>query len=179
MLSGSLKICSRCVGLRYRVPSFSVLKSYELPVSWILNLMIFAGLDSIRARFFLVRLLVVFRTACTTIPMQEYALAGPARGGFAVDTNLAPASWYLGVMGTTGATAWLSFHDICAPQAGETLVISSAGSAVGTVVAQLAKQAGCRVDKTGICISSRASKFVRVNIRKHKIKFPRAGFEFL
>jgi NADPH-dependent curcumin reductase CurA len=62
-----------------------------------------------------------------------------------IDPELAPPSWYLGVIGTTGATAWLSFNDICAPQAGETLVISSAGSSVGTVVAQLAREAGCRV----------------------------------
>ncbi len=77
--------------------------------------------------------------------MQEFSLGGPESGGFPVDTDLAPASWYLGVMGTTGATAWLSFFDICQPKEGETLVISSAGSAVGTVVAQLAKDAGCRV----------------------------------
>ena len=77
--------------------------------------------------------------------MQEYALSRATAGGMPIDTELAPASWYLGVMGTTGATAWLSFNDICAPKAGETLVISSAGSSVGTIVAQLAKEAGCRV----------------------------------
>jgi NADPH-dependent curcumin reductase CurA len=77
--------------------------------------------------------------------MQEYALASATSGGMPIDTDLAPASWYLGVMGMTGATAWLSFNDICAPKEGETLVISSAGSSVGTVVAQLAQAAGCRV----------------------------------
>ncbi len=77
--------------------------------------------------------------------MQEYALADKAEPGTPIDTNLAPASWYLGVIGTTGATAYLSFKDICAPQPGESVVISSAGSSVGTVVAQLAREAGCRV----------------------------------
>jgi NADPH-dependent curcumin reductase CurA len=77
--------------------------------------------------------------------MQEYALSSATAGGMPIDTDLAPASWYLGVMGTTGATAWLSFNDICRPKEGETLVVSSAGSSVGTVVAQLAKEAGCRV----------------------------------
>jgi NADPH-dependent curcumin reductase CurA len=90
--------------------------------------------------------------------MQEYALAGATSGGMPIDIDLAPASWYLGVMGTTGATAWLSFNDICAPQEGETLVISSAGSSVGTVVAQLARAAGCRV----VGIVSTAEKAARV-----------------
>ncbi len=77
--------------------------------------------------------------------MQEYMLADVTTGGFPIDTSIAPASWYLGVLGTTGVTAYLSFFDICAPQSGETLVISSAGSSVGSIVAQLAKDAGCRV----------------------------------
>ena len=77
--------------------------------------------------------------------MQEYMLADAATGGFPIDTSVAPASWYLGVLGTTGVTAYLSFFDICAPRSGETLVISSAGSSVGSIVAQLAKNEGCRV----------------------------------
>jgi NADPH-dependent curcumin reductase CurA len=77
--------------------------------------------------------------------MQEYALVGTADPGMVIDTSLAPASWYLGVIGTTGATAYLAFNDICDPKDGETVVISSAGSSVGTVVAQLARESGCRV----------------------------------
>jgi len=77
--------------------------------------------------------------------MQEYAVASAENAGMSVDPHLVPASWYLGVMGVTGATAYLSFSDICAPVTGETMVISSAGSSVGTVVAQLAQEAGCRV----------------------------------
>lgn len=77
--------------------------------------------------------------------MQEYFLGSADKAGMLIDTDLAPASWYLGVLGSTGATAYLSFKDICDPAAGETVVISSAGSSVGTVVAQLAREAACRV----------------------------------
>ncbi|MEM1191222.1 MAG: NADP-dependent oxidoreductase [Pseudomonadota bacterium] len=82
---------------------------------------------------------------CARFGMQEYAIANPSLGGFPVDTDLAPDSWFLGVLGTTGVTAWLSFRDICDPRPGETVLISSAGSSVGTIVAQLALEAGCKV----------------------------------
>ncbi|MEM6604174.1 MAG: NADP-dependent oxidoreductase [Pseudomonadota bacterium] len=77
--------------------------------------------------------------------MQEYTIASESLGGFPVDTERNPASWYLGVLGTTGATAWLSFKEICDPKPGDMVLISSAGSSVGTVVAQLALRAGCSV----------------------------------
>ncbi|MEO1080263.1 MAG: NADP-dependent oxidoreductase [Pseudomonadota bacterium] len=82
---------------------------------------------------------------CARFGMQEYAIADLSLGGFPVDTVSAPDSWFLGVLGTTGVTAWLSFRDICDPSPGETVLISSAGSSVGTVVAQLALEAGCKV----------------------------------
>jgi NADPH-dependent curcumin reductase CurA len=43
-----------------------------------------------------------------------------------------------------GVTAWVGLHRIIAPKSGETIVVSAASGAVGSVVGQLAKMAGCR-----------------------------------
>ncbi len=57
----------------------------------------------------------------------------------------APLSAYLGVLGMPGATAYRGITEICRPKAGETVVISAASGAVGSVAGQLAKRAGARV----------------------------------
>src|SRR5437764_2466638 len=54
-------------------------------------------------------------------------------------------SAYLGVLGMPGLTAWVGLKDIGRPQPGETLVVSAAAGAVGSVVAQIAKIKGARV----------------------------------
>jgi NADPH-dependent curcumin reductase CurA len=56
-----------------------------------------------------------------------------------------PASAYLGVLGLTGLTAWVGMTDIARPQPGETVVISAAAGAVGSVAGQIAKRRGARV----------------------------------
>src|SRR5450830_1566587 len=62
-----------------------------------------------------------------------------------VDTTRIPASAYLGAVGMPGMTAWYGLNQIMAPTAGETVVVSAASGAVGSVVGQLAKLKGCRV----------------------------------
>ena len=62
-----------------------------------------------------------------------------------LDTTLAPASAYLGVLGMPGLTAWVGLEDIGQPKAGETVVVSAASGAVGQVVGQVAKARGARV----------------------------------
>ena len=57
----------------------------------------------------------------------------------------APLSAYLGVLGMPGATAYAGISEICKPKKGETVVISAASGAVGSVAGQLAKRAGARV----------------------------------
>ncbi len=55
-----------------------------------------------------------------------------------------PLSAYLGVMGMPGVTAYVGLLDIGRPKSGETVVVSSASGAVGSVVGQIAKIKGCR-----------------------------------
>ena len=57
----------------------------------------------------------------------------------------ASASAYLGVLGMTGLTAWVGINDIAEPTEGETVVVSAAAGAVGSVAGQLAKARGARV----------------------------------
>jgi NADPH-dependent curcumin reductase len=61
-----------------------------------------------------------------------------------VDTRLLPEPVFLGAVGMPGVTAWYGLHRIGKPRSGETVVVSAASGAVGSVVGQLAKLAGCR-----------------------------------
>ncbi|XP_063534282.1 prostaglandin reductase 1-like [Cydia strobilella] len=58
--------------------------------------------------------------------------------------NLSP-SLGVGTVGMTGATAYFGFLEICKPKAGETVVVTGAAGAVGSMVGQIAKIKGCRV----------------------------------
>ena len=56
-----------------------------------------------------------------------------------------PLSYYLGCLGMPGRTAYFGLNEVGKPKAGETLAVSAASGAVGSVVGQLGKAAGCRV----------------------------------
>ena len=74
---------------------------------------------------------------------QDYAVA---RGGTLrkVDPALAPPQTALHVLGATGLTAYFGLFDVGKPKPGDTVVVSAASGAVGHIVGQLAKIAGCR-----------------------------------
>lgn len=75
-----------------------------------------------------------------------------------VDSSLAPISTALGVVGMPGLTAYFGLLDIGKPKAGETVVVSGAAGAVGTVVGQISKIHGCRV--VGIAGSDEKNAFL-------------------
>jgi NADPH-dependent curcumin reductase CurA len=88
----------------------------------------------------------VGQTVQGLVGWQEYAVASDAM--FLLPVNVAEGvspSAYLGALGTTGLTAWLGIRDIGKPQPGETVVVSAAAGAVGSVAGQLAKLSGARV----------------------------------
>ncbi|MGO4918746.1 NADP-dependent oxidoreductase [Maribacter spongiicola] len=62
-----------------------------------------------------------------------------------IDKSKAPLSAYLGIVGMTGLTAFLGLHEIGKPKKGETLVVSGAAGAVGSVVGQIGKILGLNV----------------------------------
>ncbi len=75
--------------------------------------------------------------------VQEYALSD-GKGLQKVDTRFTPLPVYLATLGMPGLTAYFGLLDIGKPAAGETVVVSGAAGAVGSVVGQIAKLKGCR-----------------------------------
>jgi NADPH-dependent curcumin reductase CurA len=75
---------------------------------------------------------------------QEYAVANGDRVR-ELDPAQAPLSYALGLLGMPGMTAYVALLDIGRPQPGETVVVSAAAGAVGSVVGQIARIKGCRV----------------------------------
>ncbi len=61
-----------------------------------------------------------------------------------LDPQTAPVSTALGVLGMPGMTAYFGLLELCNPKAGETVVVSGAAGAVGSLVGQIAKIHGCR-----------------------------------
>ena len=97
-------------------------------------------------------------TVITRLGWQEYGVA-PAKGLIKVDGSKAPLSYYLGVMGMPGMTAYFALLDIGKPKPGQTVLVSAASGAVGQVVGQIAKLKGCRV--VGIAGGPEKCAFVR------------------
>jgi NADPH-dependent curcumin reductase len=87
-----------------------------------------------------------FRTGETVqglFGVQNYALSKGERV-LKVDTSLAPPQRWIGGLGMPGWTAYFGLLEVGQPKAGETVVVSAASGAVGSVVGQIAKLKGCR-----------------------------------
>jgi len=87
-----------------------------------------------------------FNVGDKVVGMLGWQLYGVSDGTLLmkVDDRHIPLSAYLGTVGMPGVTAWYGLMDICQPKAGETVVVTAASGAVGSVVGQLAKMKGCR-----------------------------------
>ncbi|OZI77843.1 NADP-dependent oxidoreductase [Bordetella genomosp. 12] len=91
---------------------------------------------------------------------QDYAVTDGSDLRRIVREDDLPLSLSLGVLGINGLTAYFALRTLGQPAAGDTVVVSTAAGAVGSIVGQLAKQAGCRVvgiaggaEKCRLCIS--------------------------
>jgi len=99
---------------------------------------------------------VVERSAAPSLPVGATVMSrkgwrdcfvGPAAGLQRVDGDF-PPQWRLGVLGLTGMTAYAGVEFVLKPVAGETLFVSGAAGAVGSIACQLAKRRGSRVVAT-------------------------------
>ncbi|MBV9943621.1 MAG: NADP-dependent oxidoreductase [Solirubrobacterales bacterium] len=75
--------------------------------------------------------------------VQRYVISD-GRNVNRVDTSLAPAPVHLGALGMTGLTAYFGLLDVGRPEPGQTVVVSGAAGAVGSVAGQIARIKGCR-----------------------------------
>ena len=90
---------------------------------------------------------------------EEYTVTNADDFIVKLDNELAfPPSYYMGVLGDTGMSAYFGITDIGKPQKGETVLVSAAGGAVGSIAGQIAKMSGARV----VGISSGAEKCQRL-----------------
>lgn len=80
----------------------------------------------------------------TPLGWQLYGIAS-AKDLTKIDAKRAPASYYLGILGMPGITAWFGLFELGQPKPGNTVVVSAASGAVGSIVGQLARIKGCRV----------------------------------
>lgn len=92
-----------------------------------------------------------------SLPWQEYSVVKESAVR-KIDHRIAPATAYLSVLGMTGLTAYFGLLDIGKPKEGETVVVSGAAGAVGSIVGQIAKIKGTHV--VGIAGSDEKVKFL-------------------
>ncbi|KAL0359289.1 UNVERIFIED_CONTAM: 2-alkenal reductase (NADP(+)-dependent) [Sesamum angustifolium] len=95
---------------------------------------------------------------------EEYSLIRSTQGLFKIQHTDVPLSYYTGILGMPGMTAYAGFYEVCSPKKGETVYVSAASGAVGQLVGQFAKLMGCYV------VGSAGSKD-KVELLKNKFGF--------
>ncbi|GMY32920.1 2-alkenal reductase (NADP(+)-dependent)-like [Fagus crenata] len=98
---------------------------------------------------------------------EEYSLLTNFETLFKVQHTDVPLSYYMGILGMPGLTAYGGFYEVCSPKKGEHVFISAASGAVGQIVGQFAKLFGCYV------VGSAGSK-EKVELLKNKFRFDEA-----
>nr|GFA61099.1 2-alkenal reductase (NADP(+)-dependent)-like [Tanacetum cinerariifolium] len=73
---------------------------------------------------------------------EEYSIINAPEGLFKIEHTDVPLSYYTGILGMPGMTAYIGFYDICTPKKGEYVFVSAASGAVGQLVGQFAKLSG-------------------------------------
>jgi len=135
-----------------------------------------------------------FRKGDFVLTQLGWQLYGVTREASKVDATRVPLSYYLGMLGMPGLTAYFGLKDLGQPKPGETVLVSAASGAVGSVVGQLAKLWGCRAlgiaggpekcayvkDELGFddCFDYKAGK-LRDQIRDIDVYFDNVGGEIL
>ncbi|GMY32927.1 2-alkenal reductase (nadp(+)-dependent) [Fagus crenata] len=98
---------------------------------------------------------------------EEYSLITDLQNLFKIQNTKVPLSYYIGILGLTGLSAYAGFYEVCSPKKGEHVFISAASGAVGQLVGQFAKLLGCYV------VGSAGSN-EKVDLLKNKFKFDEA-----
>ncbi|MEO7080880.1 MAG: NADP-dependent oxidoreductase [Flavobacteriales bacterium] len=96
---------------------------------------------------------------------QKYQAVKPD-GLEKVDPDLAPIATSVSILGVTGLAAYFGMSKIGSPQKGETVVVSGAAGAVGSIAAQIAKMKGCRV--VGIAGSEKKTEYLEQDLSLNK-----------
>ncbi|KAG6395442.1 hypothetical protein SASPL_146087 [Salvia splendens] len=105
---------------------------------------------------------------------QEHSIIKDPKLLLKVQDKDLPLSYYTGILGMPGMTAYVGFFEFCSPKKGETVYVSAASGAVGQLVGQFAKTAGCYVVGSAGSKEKSAVALMKVDILKNKFGFDEA-----